>query len=196
MVAAGTVDDVAAIHAAATGNPAAAGELITAASVDGQLPFADAIAGIKYFGKKIATASGCAFKTGPEELYMIGRPVSPMERTYYHRLDPQSYIDDVVKKYGINLRGSGQEIKALYDPTIPKGQVGRTIGAEGGLIIRIGHDALVDEATTANTIAHELSHGRDYLRGIHKDHGNHSSIGDGTPYGSGNALEAYIRGER
>ncbi|WP_375755125.1 hypothetical protein [Corallococcus exercitus] len=64
-------------------------------------------------------------------------------------------------------------------------------------VIRVGPDALADEATLANTIAHELSHGRDYLRsGIHKPHGDMSSVGDGTAYGAGNALEAFIRGER
>ncbi len=59
----------------------------------------------------------------------------------------------------------------------------------------------------ANTIAHELSHCRDFLRGagtsnpqLHKPHGEQDSIntpgGERTVYGAGNALEAYIRGER
>ena len=58
----------------------------------------------------------------------------------------------------------------------------------------------------ANTIAHELSHCRDFLRGagtsnpqLHKPHGEQDSIntpgGERTVYGAGNALEAYIRGK-
>jgi hypothetical protein len=61
-------------------------------------------------------------------------------------------------------------------------------------VIRVGPGALADQATMANTIAHELSHARDYLRGIHKPHGVNSSIADGSVYGSGNALEDWIRG--
>lgn len=65
-------------------------------------------------------------------------------------------------------------------------------------IIRIGPDAIHQgEATTANTIAHELSHARDYLKGgVHKPHGTGNSVGDGTVYGAGNALEEYIKGRR
>ena len=75
--------------------------------------------------------------------------------------------------------------------------LGVTRAAEGGRVIRIGPDALVDEATAANTIAHELSHARDYLRGnIHKPHGTNASVGDGSVYGSGNALEEWIKGKR
>ena len=63
-------------------------------------------------------------------------------------------------------------------------------------MIHIGPTAFVDEGTAANTIAHELSHARDYLRGRHKPHGDSSSLADGTPFGSWNALESWIRGER
>jgi len=61
------------------------------------------------------------------------------------------------------------------------------------MVIRIGRDAFVDQPTLANTIAHELSHARDYQRGIHKPHGAASSDGDGSVYGAGNALERWIR---
>jgi hypothetical protein len=117
---------------------------------------------------------------------------TPLVRTLAHCLNPQSYIDDVAAHYGINLRG----VRAVYDPSLPNGQLGVTLGAEGGRIIRIGPAAFADEATLANTIAHELSHARDYRRGTHKDHGSDASVGDGTPYGSGNALEAWSRRRR
>lgn len=45
-----------------------------------------------------------------------------------------------------------------------------------------------DEATLANTIAHELSHARDYLRGI--------TPLEAKAAAAGNALESFIRGFR
>lgn len=68
--------------------------------------------------------------------------------------------------------------------------------AQGGLVIKFGKDVLLSQETTANTIAHELSHARDYLRDNHKPHGNDDSLGDGSVYGSGNALEDWINGKR
>jgi hypothetical protein len=69
-----------------------------------------------------------------------------------------------------------------------------------------------DEAEIANTIAHELSHARDFQRarkggansmaesekmGFEKPHGNENSPGgDGSVYGSGNALKEHIKGKR
>lgn len=120
-----------------------------------------------------------------------------MERTYDHALSPQLYLNDLADYYGINLRGAGQDISLVYDETLPPGQLGVTREAEGGQVIRVGPDALVDDATAANTIAHELSHARDYLNGgIHKPHGSDASLGDGSVYGSGNALEDWINGGR
>lgn len=144
----------------------------------------------------VAVPSEVAANSGPRELYRLGQPAKPLERTFDHALSPQLYVEDVATHYGINLRGSGQKISVLFDETLPPGQFGVTKEIEGGRIIRIGPDALVDQATTANTIAHELSHARDYLRGIHKPHGNASSLGDGSVYGSGNSLQDWINGNR
>jgi hypothetical protein len=84
-----------------------------------------------------------------------------------------------------------------FDLGVGTGRLGRTLPDEGGRIIRIGPDSLVDEPTLANTIAQELSHARDILAGrAGKPHGFGDSVADGTPYGSGNALEAWIRGLR
>ncbi|MFL5804701.1 MAG: hypothetical protein ACJ8CR_23530, partial [Roseiflexaceae bacterium] len=132
------------------------------------------------------------------ELERRGRPVTPLERTIEYALNKESYLYAIANKYGIKLRGSGQEIRIMYDESMGSGtgRLGRTLESEGGRVIRIGPDALVDEGTAANTIAHELSHARDYLNGTHKPHGDASSMGNRTPYGSGNALEDYIRGGR
>jgi hypothetical protein len=129
-------------------------------------------------------------------LALIGQPIPPLERTLSLALDPEAYLAALVAKYRIHLRGSGQPIRLLFDPTLPLSQPGRTQAVEGSRVIRVGPAAFVDEATAANTIAHELSHARAYLRGRHKPHGDSSSIADGTPYGSGNALESWFRGER
>jgi hypothetical protein len=115
-----------------------------------------------------------------------------MERTLDHALSPELYLNDVVKRYGMNLRGT----RVVFDPTLPPGKLGTTRAAERGMVIRVGPDALAGEATVANTLAHELSHARDYRRGMHKAHGNRSSLGDRTAYGAGNALEDYINGNR
>lgn len=134
-----------------------------------------------------------------DEFYMHGQPVPPMERTLDHALNSEQYLYDVAQRHGINLRGSGQPIQIVYDESLDmgSGKLGRTIESEGGRLIRIGPGALTDEATAANTIAHELSHARDYLRGdIHKPHGDNLSLADDTAYGSGNALEDYIKGNR
>ena len=64
-----------------------------------------------------------------------------------------------------------------------------------------------NEAAIANTVAHELSHARDFIRIVdevpgagHKPHGNSSSLNGGSEpdsvYGAGNALEDYINGGR
>lgn len=127
-----------------------------------------------------------AMSASPAEL-LAQRP--PLARTFEHALHPQLYIDDIVAHYRMNLRG----VKALYDPTLESGKLGVTRASEGGMVIRIGRDAFVDQPTLANTIAHELSHARDYQRGIHKPHGAASSDGDGSVYGAGNALERWIR---
>ena len=140
-----------------------------------------------------------------EELDAKGKPVVPTEQTLDHRLNKELYLNEIAQKYRINLKGSGQKVEIMYDSSLGygSGRLGTTKHVEGGRIIRIGPDALADEATTANTIAHELSHARDYLRGagptapqLHKVHGTSASVGDGTPYGSGNALEEYIKGNR
>jgi hypothetical protein len=142
---------------------------------------------------QVATEAGA----NSSELYRLGKPATQLERTYEHALSPQLFVEDVAANYGINLKGAGQKISVLYDESLPAGQLGVTRALEGGRVIRIGPDALVDQATTANTIAHELSHARDYLNGgIHKPHGSASSMGDRSVYGSGNALQDWIEGKR
>jgi RHS repeat-associated protein len=130
-------------------------------------------------------------KKQPAELEALGKPAGPLDKTLDHALNPEQYLNDVATKYGINLRGSGQKINIKFDPKLGRGsgRLGVTKQKEGGRIIRVGPDALVDEGATANTIAHELSHARDYLRGgVHKRHD--------IVYAAGNALEELIKGMR
>lgn len=73
----------------------------------------------------------------------------------------------IANKYGINLKGSGQKISIVFNPTlVSEGKI-REITLN---VIEIGPRALVSEEELANTIAHELNH-------------------------AGNTLAAYIRGE-
>jgi len=126
-----------------------------------------------------------------------------VEKTFDHALDPNLYLADVAKQHGINMRGSGQKISIMFDDALPDGMAGSTREIEGGHIIRIGKAGMIDEFTIGNTIAHELSHARDFLRGanrtngLHEEHGHFDSpAGDRSVYGSGNALEEWMRGKR
>ncbi|MFD8615352.1 RHS repeat domain-containing protein, partial [Streptomyces sp. NPDC059631] len=146
-------------------------------------------------------AGRCSFSAGcgGEERAAVGVRQGDVERTMDNSLDKATYLSDVANKYGINLRGSGQSISVVFDPDLGPGLLGVTRGAEGGRVIRVGSDGIYDDATAANTIAHELSHARFYLRnGTFEGeiHGNADSMADGTPYGSGNALQDWIEGNR
>jgi hypothetical protein len=47
-----------------------------------------------------------------------GRSVPPIEKTIDMALNPDLYIQAVIEKYGINLRGSGQDIIVVYNPDL------------------------------------------------------------------------------
>lgn len=100
-------------------------------------------------------------------------------------LDKTTYAYAVAEKYHINLRGSGQKITILVDPSITS--LGKTKKCDPKTII-IGLSAFSDEINLANTIAHELNHCRSWLKG-----GDAPEV---TAYAAGDALEEYIRGER
>ncbi|MBW8798103.1 MAG: hypothetical protein JF597_32305 [Streptomyces sp.] len=132
-----------------------------------------------------------------------------VERTLENSLDKTTYLYDAAAKYGINLRGSGQDIGIIFDPDLNIGIIfdpdlnigtnGVTRAADGGNLIRVGPDGVFDDATAANTIAHELRHARYFLKhGTFEgeEHGDGDSLDDCTPYGSGNALEDWIKGNR
>ncbi|MFI0813775.1 DUF6531 domain-containing protein [Streptomyces echinatus] len=139
------------------------------------------------------------FRGGSEEREARGVAQQGVERTLDNSLDKETYLRDVAREYGINLRGSGQDISVIYDPNLGPGTLGVTRGAEGGRVIRVGPDGIIDDSTAANTIAHELTHARYWLK--HRsfngqEHGHGDSLADGTPYGSGNALQDWIEGNR
>jgi hypothetical protein len=120
--------------------------------------------------------------------YMKGKAVAPSPRTYDDALNPEAYAYKIANKYNINLKGSGKNIKIIFDDSLPLGQYGVTKQIEGGLVIRLGPSAYANETTLANTIAHELNHCRAYLKGI-------PAI-EPPAYSAGNSLEAFILGER
>ena len=118
----------------------------------------------------------------------IGNPVNPMDKTYEMALNPELYANEVAKKYGINLKGSGQKISILYNPELAS--AGKTRAVKPN-VIELGTSAFVSEEELANTIAHELNHARSFLKG-----GDAPEWGKGGAYPAGNALTEYIRGER
>jgi hypothetical protein len=161
-------------------------------------------------------ASKKAPEINPEERYMKGKKVEPIERTYENgfSFDRKAYAEAIAKKYRINLKGTNGKVKIEIDETLKPKTMGVTRFHEKGEIIRINEEVMRggDEAQIANTIAHELSHARDFQRahkggakslgeseamGFEKPHGNEQSLGgDGSVYGSGNALQEHIEGKR
>ena len=117
----------------------------------------------------------------------IGSPVDKTSKDINMALDHEYYAYTIAKKYHINLRGSGQKIKLVYDDTIPSGTYGKTLKSDP-TTIRLARDAFISEEELANTIAHELNHCRSFLRG--------ENAPEATAYSAGNAISEYIRGER
>lgn len=134
---------------------------------------------------KISNESGS--KGGTDVRNRQGRPVLATEKTLDMALDPETYANTIAEKYGINLRGSGQSITIKYNADLRPGIYGRTTAANP-YVIEIGSDALVSEEELANTIAHELNHARDFIRG--------GIAPESSAYSSGNALSDYIMGGR
>ena len=126
-------------------------------------------------------------KGGTDVRNRQGRPVLATEKTLDMALNPETYANTIAEKYGINLRGSGQSITIKYNADLRPGIYGRTTAANP-YVIEIGSDALVSEEELANTIAHELNHARDFIRG--------GIAPESSAYSSGNALSDYIMGER
>lgn len=124
---------------------------------------------------------------GSEERNRIGKTVPPTERDYEMALNPAYHASVISKKYGINLKGSGKAISIVFNPNLPPGNPGKT-RKSNPYVIEIGPSAFYSETELANTIAHELNHARDYIRG--------GDAPEGPAYDSGDALEDYIRGRR
>jgi hypothetical protein len=117
--------------------------------------------------------------------YRVGRIVEPMEKTLDMALDPELFAHAVVKRYGINLRGSGQAITLKFNPSLVSAGKSREVTPT---VIEFGPAALRSEVELANTIAHELNHARSWLRG--------GRAPENTAYAAGDALDEFIRGLR
>ena len=122
---------------------------------------------------------------GSTERNRIGRPVPPTERDYVMALNPEYYASVISNKYKIHLKGSGKKIEIVFNPGLKS--AGK-VRASNPYKIELGPAAFYSEIELANTIAHELNHSRDFIRG--GDAPEHKA------YTSGNALEDYIRGRR
>ena len=65
-----------------------------------------------------------------------------MKKTYDMALNPELYANEVAKKYGINLRGSGQEITIKFNPELNSAGLSRK---ESPTIIEIGSSVFFSE---------------------------------------------------
>ena len=130
-VAASTVDDAAAVTAAATGDTQAAAEIMTLSSADGVFPFADAIAGTRYFGTgalrsidtvAIPTGNTCStFDEGANGIAVIkGYAPSPGDQ-YPHFTVEVHYRDEVIETEQVitRLDYSQSRIETVLSPRTP-----------------------------------------------------------------------------
>ena len=115
----------------------------------------------------------------------IGNPVPPTERNYEMALNPAYYAEVIAKKYNINLKGSRQKLKIVFKPDLKSAGKVRKANPH---IIELGPSAFYSEIELTNTIAHEVNHSRDFIRG--------GNAPEDKAYSAGNALEEYIRGRR
>ncbi|KHL91527.1 hypothetical protein QW71_34330 [Paenibacillus sp. IHB B 3415] len=106
---------------------------------------------------------GAREATDTEVRYLKGKVVTAMEKTYEMALNPNLYANEIAKKYGINLKGSGKKIEIMFNADLKALGISRKANPN---VIEVGPQAFVDEATLANTIAHELNHARSWLKGV------------------------------
>ncbi len=132
--------------------------------------------------------SGVRNKGGSNFRNRISNPVSFMDKTYEMAFNSELYAKEIAKKYGINLKGSGQRVHILFNSKLTSAGKTREIRPN---IIEIGPSAFVNEEELANTIAHELNHARSFLNG-----GDAPENGINGGYHAGDTLAEYIRGER
>lgn len=123
--------------------------------------------------------------SGVQERFRIGSPVKVTEKNYRMALDPEYYIGVIANKFNIHLKGSGKQIKVVFNPDLrSSGRVRRAAPDT----IEIGPLALSNETELANTIAHELNHARSFLKG--------GNAPESKAYYAGNRLEEYMKGMR
>lgn len=124
---------------------------------------------------------------GSDVRFRKGFPVPETPKTYEMAINRLKHASVISKKYGINLKGSGQQVIIKYDPELPMGIYGKTYKKTPN-IIYVGPNAFVSETELATTIAHELNHARSYLKG--------KGAPERSARKSEKALKAYIGGKR
>jgi hypothetical protein len=87
--------------------------------------------------------------------------------------------------YGINLRGSGQQIQAVYNPDLVSAGMSRAATPN---VIEIGALAMARPEELVRTLAHELNHARSFLAG--------GVAPETTAYAAEDSLSAWLAGQR
>lgn len=75
-----------------------------------------------------------------------GEAVPPLEKTLDMALNPELYARTVAERYGINLRGSGQQIELVFNPQLKAAGISRQATPT---IIEFGPSAMSSEAELA-----------------------------------------------
>lgn len=122
---------------------------------------------------------------GSRERFRIGHPIPSTEKNLEMALNKDFYVEAICKKYNIHLKSGKHDIQIVINPNLVS--AGRVI-KDSPNIIELGPKAFASEKELANTIAHELNHARSFLNG--------GNAPEKIAYISGDALEAYIKGER
>jgi tRNA A37 threonylcarbamoyladenosine dehydratase len=91
----------------------------------------------------------------------------------------------VVRERGINLRGSGQQIQAVYNPNLASAGMSR---AATPTVIEVRPLAMSSSDELARTLSHELNHARSWLKG--------GVAPESTAYAAEDALSAWLAGLR
>jgi len=118
-------------------------------------------------------------------------PQKILNKTLDDALDPHQFVMRIAKKYGINLRGSGQDIKVEFLDHMPTGNPGRCYENMPGVIFIATLDNFRDSHEIAITLAHELNHARGYLRGLKT-----ADVTEEAAYASEGAFIEWIGGLR
>jgi len=115
----------------------------------------------------------------------------PLDKTLDDVLNPAQFVKGIVEKYGINLRGSGQDIKIEFLDDLNVFNPGRVDPKTPSTIFIANLNNFINSHEIAITIAHELNHARGFLKGLPFE-----DVTEELALASERALNEWIKGLR